>query len=99
MVAGVKRRTLANGRTMMQMRVEFSAGSHLPEHQHPHEQITHMLAGCLRMTVAGISHELRTGETLYIASNLPHFADALEDAMVVETFSPPREDLLTQDQC
>ena len=81
----------------MQMRVEFMAGSHLPEHQHPHEQVTHVLDGCLRMTVAGDPRELRVGDSLYISPNVPHFADAVENTVLVETFSPPREDLLAQD--
>ena len=98
MVAGVRRRTLVSGKTMLQMRVEFTTRSHLPEHQHPHEQVTHVLNGCLRMTVAGEPQELRAGQSLYIGPNVPHFADADEDTVVLETFSPPREDLLAQDQ-
>ncbi len=97
MVAGVKRRTLASGRTMMQMIVRLDVGSHLPEHQHPHEQVTHVLSGRLRLTLAGEAHDLQTGESLYIAANIPHSADALEDAVALDTFSPPREDLLARD--
>lgn len=97
MVAGVRRRTLASGRTMMQMLVKLESGSHLPEHQHPHEQITHVISGRLTLTVAGEAHELSAGETFYISSNVAHSADALGETTVVDTFSPPREDLLAQD--
>ena len=97
MVTGVQRRTLATGRTMMQMIVKLDSGSHLPEHQHPHEQIAHVLSGKLSLTIAGVAHELNAGDSFYIASNVPHAADALEDTTVIDTFSPSREDLLAQD--
>ena len=98
MVPGIRRRTVAAGVQMMQMVVVLDAGSHLPEHQHPHEQITHMLRGRLRLTVAGVSYELVAGQSLCIPGATLHAADALEDTLVIDTFSPPREDLLAQDR-
>ena len=100
MVAGVRRRTLVSGDTMMQMLVTLTAGSQLPEHQHPHEQISHVLIGRLRFTLEGGKdvRELGPGDSLYLPANLPHAAEALDDCTVVDTFSPPREDLLAQDR-
>ena len=102
MVPGVRRRTLAGGTAMMQMLVEFETGSRLPEHRHPHEQVTYVLTGALRFTLngpAGVeTRDVRAGESLYLASNLPHAAESLEASVVVDTFSPPREDLLAQDR-
>jgi quercetin dioxygenase-like cupin family protein len=98
MVPGIRRRTVAAGHQMMQMLVELDVGSHLPEHQHPHEQITHVLRGRLRLTVAGVPHELVPGQSLCIPGEAPHCADTLEDTLVIDTFSPPREDLLAQDR-
>jgi quercetin dioxygenase-like cupin family protein len=98
MVPGIRRRTVAIGEKMMQMLVALDTGSHLPEHQHPHEQITHLLRGRLRLTVAGVPHELVAGQSLCIPGETPHFADTLEDTLVIDTFSPPREDLLAQDR-
>ena len=99
MVAGVRRRTLVSGDTMMQMLVSFTAGSRLPEHQHPHEQISHVRTGRLRFTLDGgkDTRELGPGDSIYLPANLPHGAEALDDTEVVDTFSPPREDLLAQD--
>ena len=98
MVDGIRRRTLAAGEHMMQMVVTLDAGSHLPEHQHPHEQLTHVLRGRLRLTIAGVAHELGVGHSVCIPGGTPHAADVLEDTLVVDTFSPPREDLLAQDR-
>jgi len=98
MFSGIRRRTLVAGEQMMQMVVTLDVGSHLPEHQHPHEQITHVLRGRLRMTVAGTPHELAVGQSLCIPGGTLHAADVLEDALVIDTFSPPREDLLAEDR-
>lgn len=98
MVPGIRRQTLVSGDTMMQMIVQLDAGSRLPEHSHPHEQVTHVLRGRLCLILAGIPYELGAGESLYIASNTPHAAEIDEDTLVIDTFSPPRQDLLAQDR-
>ena len=100
MVAGVRRQTLVSGHTMMQMLVTLEAGSRLPEHSHPHEQISHVLSGRVRFVLDGgnETRDLGAGESIYLAATLPHAAEALEASAVLDTFSPPREDLLVQDR-
>ncbi len=100
MVAGVRRQTLVSGHAMMQMLVTLEAGSRLPEHLHPHEQISHVLGGRVRFVLAGgvETRDLGAGESIYLAANQPHAAEALEASAVLDTFSPPREDLLAQDR-
>lgn len=99
MVPGVRRQTLVSGHAMMQMLVTLTAGSRLPEHLHPHEQISHVLSGRVRFVLdAGAeTYDLGAGESIYLAANRPHAAEALEMSVVLDTFSPPREDLLAQD--
>ena len=98
MVVGIRRRTLAAGEQMMQMLVTLDPGSQLPEHQHPHEQLTYVLHGRLRFFIAGVARELGPGESLCIPGGTLHAAEALEPTLVVDTFSPPREDLLEEDR-
>jgi quercetin dioxygenase-like cupin family protein len=97
-VDGIRRRTLVSGERIMQIIVTLDAGAHLPEHHHPHEQVTHVLRGRLRFYVAGAIQELGPGESLSLPGGTPHAADALEESLVIDTFSPPREDLLAQDR-
>jgi quercetin dioxygenase-like cupin family protein len=47
---GIKRRTHVHGRTMYQMIAHLDAGSHMPEHQHAHELIVHILSGRMRLS-------------------------------------------------
>ncbi len=95
---GIKRRTIASGATMYQMRAELEAGSRLPEHSHAQEQIAHVISGRMRMFVAGVAHELTAGDAVYLASNVPHGVETIEDTTVIDTFSPPRDDYLALDQ-
>ncbi len=94
---GIRRQTITTGTTMYQMRARLEAGSVLTVHQHPQEQIAHVVRGRLRMIVLGVPHELGPGESLYLASNVPHGVETLQEAMVIDTFSPPRDDYLAID--
>ncbi len=94
---GIKRRTIAHGEKMYQMLVQLDAGSVMPPHQHPHEQIVHVVSGRMKLIVDGTPHELTAGQAFYLASNVPHGVETIEETMVIDTFSPPREDLLALD--
>ena len=95
---GIERRTIASGATMYQMHAELKAGSRLPEHTHPQEQIAHVVRGRMKMFVAGVVHELSAGDAVYLASNVPHGVETIEDTTVIDTFSPPRDDYLALDE-
>ena len=95
---GIRRQTITTGRTMYQMRAKLDAGSVLPEHRHPQEQITHVITGRVRMIVAGVPHELSAGDSLYLPAETLHGAETIEDAAVIDTFSPPRDDYLAIDK-
>jgi unsaturated pyranuronate lyase len=95
---GIKRRTISAGASMYQMRAELAAGSHLPEHAHPQEQIAHVIKGRMRLIVAGVPHELAAGNAFYLGSNVPHGVETIDDTTVIDTFSPPREDYLALDE-
>jgi quercetin dioxygenase-like cupin family protein len=95
---GIKRRTIANGTSMYQMVARLDAGSRMPEHQHPQEQIVHILEGRMRLIVDGTPHELTAGDSFYLASKVPHGVETIEDTRVLDTFSPPRDEYLAIDE-
>jgi len=95
---GIKRRTVAHGRTMYQMIAQLEAGSKMQEHRHLQEQVVHILEGKMRLIVDGTPHELAAGDSFYLASNVPHGVEAIEDARVLDTFSPPRDEYLALDE-
>ncbi|MDQ3242775.1 MAG: cupin domain-containing protein [Gemmatimonadota bacterium] len=90
-------RRLITGDRMMLAHVYLKKGCIVPKHSHVNEQLTYLLEGSLRFWLGKDQNEelvLRAGEVLHIPSNLPHKAEALEDALDVDIFSPPREDWL-----
>lgn len=92
-------RRLVTGERMMIAHVYLDKGAIVPTHSHENEQLTYILEGALRFWIGpedGEREELvvAAGEVLYIPSNVPHKAEALEDTFDVDVFSPPRQDWL-----
>lgn len=90
-------RRLITGDRMMLAHVYLKQGCLVPMHQHENEQLTYILEGRLEFTIG--ADRARTlvvgpGEVLFIPSNVPHEARALEDTLDVDVFSPPRQDWL-----
>lgn len=94
---GVRRRMLVTGEKMYQQAAELDAGSVMPAHSHPHEQILYVVSGKVRLLVDGVPHELSAGQAHYLAGNVSHGIEVLESARVIDTFSPPREDYVARD--
>src|SRR5262249_23966626 len=94
----ITRRTVAHGETMYQMMATLAAGSRMPAHSHPQEQIAHILEGLMRLIVDGVPHELATGDSFYLASNVQHGVETVLPTRVLDTFSPPRTDYLAVDE-
>jgi quercetin dioxygenase-like cupin family protein len=95
---GIQRQTLTSGNSMYQMLATLEAGSKMPPHQHPQEQIVHILSGRMNLIVDGTPHEMKAGDSFYLASNVPHGVETIEETRVVDTFSPPRDEYLAIDE-
>ena len=91
----IKRRIVTGERAML-AHIYLDKGARVPMHAHENEQITYLLEGVLKFWLGEDRQELvlRAGEVLHIPSNVPHEAEALEDCVDVDVFSPPREDWL-----
>jgi quercetin dioxygenase-like cupin family protein len=90
-------RRIINGERMMLTHVYLRKGAVVPRHSHVNEQFTYILEGALRFWIGEDGAEVlevRAGEVLHIPSNVPHKAEALEDTLDVDVFSPPRQDWL-----
>jgi len=92
MVPGVWRRTLSWGERLMVVQVILEEGAVVPAHRHPHEQITYIVEGELSMDVEGRTYVLVPGDSLLFPAGVEHGATALKRTLVIDTFSPPREE-------
>ena len=90
-------RRLITGDRMMLAHVYLKKGCIVPKHAHENEQITYILEGALKFRIGEDQQQeivVAAGEVLHIPSNVPHMAEALEDTLDVDIFSPPRQDWL-----
>lgn len=90
-------RRLITGDRMMLAHVYLKKGCIVPKHSHENEQLTYVLEGCLRFWLYEDQQEVvdvHAGQVLHLPSNVPHKAEALEDTLDVDVFSPPRQDWL-----
>ncbi len=91
LVPGISAR-FVHSKTMTLAYVNIAAGSAMPNHSHPHEQILSVIEGELELTVNGETQTLTKGQLYVLGSNVPHSVKALTDCMVIDTFHPVRED-------
>lgn len=90
-------RRLITADRMMLTHVYLKKGCVVPQHSHENEQLTYVLDGALHFWIGEDGSEevtIRAGEVLVIPSNVLHKAEALEDTLDVDIFSPPRQDWL-----
>jgi quercetin dioxygenase-like cupin family protein len=90
-------RKVITGDRMMLAQVFLDKGCVVPKHSHDNEQLTYIVSGALHFWIGEDESEeivVSAGEVLYIPSNVPHRALALENTLDVDIFSPPRADWL-----
>src|ERR1051325_695180 len=90
-------RRLITAERAMLAHVYLKKGAIVPRHSHENEQITYILEGGLRVWIGEDEAQVidvRAGEVLHIPSHVQHKAEALEDTLDVDIFSPPRQDWL-----
>jgi quercetin dioxygenase-like cupin family protein len=84
------------GERLMVCRLSIAPRTVTPVHSHPHEQFTILERGRVRFIVAGVERSASAGDVLFFPSGVEHGATMLDEPVVlVDIFSPPREDFLT----
>jgi len=96
MIPGLYRRTMATGERMMVVEIYIERGTLIPMHQHPHEQVGYVSIGKIEFTIAGEKHLLQVGDSYAIPGGVDHEALAEDDTVLIEVFSPPREEFRIQ---
>ncbi len=85
------------GTQMMLSQVRLDRGCFVPTHAHENEQFAVIVSGALKFGIGAEGSPdryeiiVRGGEVLHLPSNVPHSAEALEDTVVLDCFSPPSE--------
>jgi quercetin dioxygenase-like cupin family protein len=91
---GLKRKIMAWDDRLMMVRVDFEKGAIGTLHQHHHSQITHIESGIFEVEIGDEKRILTTGDAFYIPPNVMHGAVCHEAGVLIDIFSPVREDFL-----
>ena len=92
MLPGVTRRAAYLDDVMITF-FDFEPGSIVPEHHHPHQQITWVVSGTLEFDLDGAKRLLGAGDGVLIPPNTPHSAMTLEEpCRVLDAWHPVRDD-------
>jgi quercetin dioxygenase-like cupin family protein len=88
----VRRYITGDNVTVAQFRL--SKGGVIPAHRHEQEQFTCVLSGALKFFVDGKSTLVQAGETIRLPGWVEHEVEVIDDAVVIDVFSPVRQDWL-----
>ena len=91
---GVRRKVLCFDNSVMLVRFAFEAGAIGAEHSHAHKQVSVIESGTFDIAIDGKTERLGAGDSYLVAPNLRHGAKAIEAGVIVDTFSPKRDDFL-----
>jgi len=91
---GLKRRVLAYNEKLFVAEHEMVKGWVGKVHSHPHDQVVYVVHGHLRVTCQGTTFHLRAGDTFVVRGGVEHGASAIKDSLVIDVFTPCREDYI-----
>jgi quercetin dioxygenase-like cupin family protein len=91
---GIKRKILGFDDNLMMTLQEFKKNSKGYVHSHPHRQVSYIVQGSFEVQIENEKKLLKKGDSFFIPPSVEHGVVALEDALLVEVFSPLREDFI-----
>nr|WP_320120651.1 cupin domain-containing protein [uncultured Marinifilum sp.] len=91
---GVSRKFLGWDNQIMMVQVKFEKGAEGSPHEHFHTQATYCASGKFEFNIDGEKKIVEGGDGVYIEPNLVHGAVCLEAGILIDVFSPVREDFL-----
>ena len=96
LLEGIEQKTLVYGEKTLMTEFRLKKGYTLPLHNHPYEQTGYLITGKMKLYVGEESFDCEPGDSWCIPSDAEHYAEVFEDSLVLEVFSPVREDYLPQ---
>ena len=91
---GVVRQIMGYNDSLMLARASFEEGSIGYTHSHPHAQLAYVESGVFEFTIDSETMTLKTGDCAYVPPGAEHGATCLEAGVLLDMFSPLREDFL-----
>lgn len=92
----IQRQIVGFDDSIMMVNVRFEKGGIGLLHHHYHVQVTHISEGKFEVSIGKETKILKKGDSFYIPSNVEHGVVCLEEGMLIDVFSPMREDILNK---
>ena len=93
---GIVRQIMGYNDSLMLCRVNFEMGSIGYTHTHPHAQIAYVESGVFEFTIDDETTTLKKGDCAYVPPGIEHGAVCRESGVLLDIFSPLREDFLAE---
>lgn len=91
---GIQRQIMGYDGQLMIVKVKFDKGAVGTQHEHFHSQATYVVSGKFELSIGGVKKILGAGDGYYVAPDEIHGCVCLERGILIDTFSPHREDFL-----
>lgn len=92
--AGLTRRILAYNDKLLLAEHRMEKGWVGSTHSHPHDQVVYVAGGRITVTCDGRTFEVAAGDTFLVRGGVEHGAAAAEESIVIDVFTPCREDYI-----
>lgn len=92
---GLECKILGYNDDLMVVRVKFVKDGLAAMHSHPHTQSSYIASGKFEFTVDGEMRVVQEGDGVLIKPNQLHACRCLEPGIVIDTFSPLRQDFIS----
>jgi quercetin dioxygenase-like cupin family protein len=93
---GVERKILGFDDQLMMVCVRFEKDAVGSLHHHVHRQISYVESGRFEVTIDSKKKILEQGDCFFVAPDLVHGVVALDKGILVDIFTPAREDFLQE---
>ena len=91
---GIYRQVFGYDDKIMLVKIKFDKGAIGALHEHHHSQVTYVESGVFEMTIGSEKKIIRTGDGYYVEPHVTHGIVCLEPGMLIDVFSPYREDFI-----
>lgn len=95
---GLSRQVMGYDGKIMLVKAKFEAGAVGQLHKHYHSQVTYVATGEFEMTIGDDIRIIKEGDSYYIPPHEMHGCVCLKPGILIDVFSPAREDFLGHDQ-
>jgi quercetin dioxygenase-like cupin family protein len=93
---GITRQVYGYDDKIMLVKVKFEKGAIGSLHEHHHSQVTYVDSGVFETTIGDEKKIVRKGDGYYVPPHVIHGTVCLEPGMLIDVFSPVREDFLSK---